>query len=73
MNLVLMLDSMSSRYHCLPSHALANASTFDLFVLTRALEYYNRKRNPDKYKTNGGGDMTQNQLQSILNTVKKGK
>jgi hypothetical protein len=44
MGMVLMVDSLCTRYHCLPSDALARATTNDLYYLTNSLGYYNRKR-----------------------------
>lgn len=31
--MLISLDNLAARYHCLPSEALARASTFDLHVL----------------------------------------
>lgn len=31
--MIISLDNLAARYHCLPSEALARASTFDLHVL----------------------------------------
>ena len=31
--MILSLDNLASRYNCLPSEALARATTFDLYVL----------------------------------------
>lgn len=31
--MILSLDNLAHRYHCLPSEALSRASTFDLYVL----------------------------------------
>jgi hypothetical protein len=70
--MVLMLDRMSERYHCLPSQALRNANTLDVFILTRALEYYDRQRNPDKY-ANKSSNLSEEQLWAIVNSKKRTK
>lgn len=31
--MILSLDNLASRYHCLPSEAMSRGSTFDLYVL----------------------------------------
>ena len=31
--MIITLDNLASRYHCLPSEALARSTTFDLYVL----------------------------------------
>lgn len=31
--MILTLDNLASRYHCLPSEVLCRATTFDLYVL----------------------------------------
>lgn len=53
----------------LPSKAITQSTTFDVFVMTRALEYYDRKNNPKKYRTMKS-DLSQDQLQGILNKTK---
>jgi hypothetical protein len=57
MGMVLMVDSLCTRYHCLPSEALARATTVDLYYLTNSLGYYNRKR---ENQTNNLGALPQN-------------
>jgi hypothetical protein len=66
--MVLLLDKMSERYHCLPSQAVREADTLDVFVLTRALEYYDRKRHPEKFKAET--NISQEDLMTILNSQK---
>jgi len=44
MNAIVMIDSLCSRYHCLPSEALARGNTLDLYFLTNAVGFHNRKQ-----------------------------
>jgi hypothetical protein len=47
MGTMLMLDTMGTRYHKLPSQLLREATTIDLYILSKVLDYYRRKQNPD--------------------------
>ena len=47
--LLISLDNLSFRYGCLPSEALARATTFDLSVLHVSSQWQN-------YNANGGTD-----------------
>jgi hypothetical protein len=44
MEAIIMIDAICTRYRCLPSEALARASTVDLYYLYNAVGYYNRKQ-----------------------------
>lgn len=47
--MLLTLDNLAHRYHCLPSEALARATTFDLRVMdasSKWLNYQQEKANP---------------------------
>ena len=37
--LVLTIDNLATRYHCLPSEALDKADTFDLYAMDVATKY----------------------------------
>lgn len=37
--MIISLDNLAYRYHCLPSEALARATTFDLYVLDVSAKY----------------------------------
>lgn len=41
--MILTLDNLAARYHCLPSEALARSSTFDLYVLDVGARWSNRQ------------------------------
>ncbi len=42
--MLLTLDNLAHRYHCLPSEALDRATTFDLHVLDASAKYINYQR-----------------------------
>jgi hypothetical protein len=39
--MTITLDNLATRYHCLPSYALEQATTFDLHVLDVATRWHN--------------------------------
>jgi hypothetical protein len=41
--MILTLDNLASRYHCLPSEVLGRGTTFDLFVLDVGAAWSNKK------------------------------
>lgn len=41
--MILTLDNLAHRYMCLPSEALARASTFDLYVLDVSTKWENHR------------------------------
>jgi len=41
--MILTLDNLAHRYKCLPSEALANATTFDLYVLDVSTKWENHR------------------------------
>lgn len=47
MNMLLMIDNLARRYHCLPSEALFKANTHDMFIMNQSLGYYHRLKNPE--------------------------
>lgn len=67
--MILTLDNLAHRYQCLPSYALANASTFDLYVLdvSARWERYQRDLADGKIKPR------QPDEQQMLELVKRAK
>jgi len=49
--MLVTIDNLASRYHCLPSEALARATTFDLRVLDVGARWSNYK---EELSQNGG-------------------
>ena len=41
--MIVTLDNLATRYHCLPSEAMTRATTFDLHVLDVATRWSNRQ------------------------------
>jgi hypothetical protein len=67
--MVMMLDAMASRYHLLPSEVLQRATTIDLNVLERSMQYRNEMSDPDRAKR--PPKLTQEQMLAMLDQVKK--
>ena len=40
----MLIDTVASRYHCLPSNILANGDTFDVWVANNAIDLQHRHR-----------------------------
>lgn len=41
--MIITLDNLASRYHCLPSEAMERGTTFDLYVLDISAKWQNRQ------------------------------
>lgn len=66
-----MLDTLATRYSCLPSHVLENANTTDLYVMDVALSYQKYQHNKDTNNIDEQYDI--NTLKSIVKQVKDGE
>lgn len=66
----MMLDTMSNRYHMLPSQVLAQATTLDITVLHHALEFHNSANDPNAKKTPPPNEQ---QMQAMLDSVRNKK
>ena len=49
--MVLTLDNLATRYHCLPSEAMAKGTTFDLYVLDVSAKWGKRQQDIADGKT----------------------
>ena len=49
--MILTLDNLATRYHCLPSEAMANGTTFDLYVLDVSAKWSKRQQDISEGKT----------------------
>jgi hypothetical protein len=75
--MILTIHNLAENYKCLPSQVLANASTFDLYVLdvhTKWLKYQhqrleNERSNPSAPKT---PLMTQTQMKAMIEQTRSG-
>lgn len=77
---VLMLDTIASRYHCLPSEVVERADTFDIFIVNTALGLHAKAREEEERRANRKGPpvaprLTQEQMEAMLASVdnKNGK
>lgn len=69
--MLITIDNLASRYHCLPSQVLAQATTFDLRVCEVATEWINRRNNPDLAKEPKKPELTQQQMKDMITRVRK--
>lgn len=49
--MILTLDNLACRYHCLPSEAMAKGTTFDLYVLDVSAKWNKRQQDISEGKT----------------------
>ena len=49
--MILTLDNLATRYHCLPSQAMAQGTTFDLYVLDVSAKWNKRQQDISDGKT----------------------
>jgi hypothetical protein len=73
--MILTLDNLASKYHCLPSEALARSTTFDLYVLDVSTKWYNhqheRAQNDDSSTITP--ELSVEQMQAMIARVKERK
>lgn len=71
--MVLTLDNLAHRYNCLPSEALARATTLDLYVLDVSAKW--SKHQNEKAEGKNSASLTPNlsidQMQSMIAKVKE--
>lgn len=75
-----MLDTIASRYHCLPSEVVARADTFDIFIVNTALGLHAKAREEEERRNHRSGPpptprLTKEQMEAMLASVdnKNGK
>jgi hypothetical protein len=70
--MIVTLDSMSTRYHLLPSEVMDRATTFDLWIMDAATAFHEYQR---KKAENGGRDpapkLNQEQMLDMIQRVKE--
>jgi len=69
--MILTLDNLAARYHCLPSEALARSSTFDLYVLDVGARWSNYQHEKANGKTPAKKDLTQAEMLAMVQRVKE--
>lgn len=72
---VIMIDSVATRYHVLPSQVLAHADTFDLWVLDIAATWQQQQQAQAQARSTGqlppAPDIPVNKLQEMLERVRR--
>jgi hypothetical protein len=67
--MLITLDNLAARYHCLPSEALERATTFDLHVLDVSARWEQHKINKENHK----GEPPKLTQEQMLEMVAKAK
>ena len=74
--MVLTLDNLAHRYNCLPSEALARATTLDLYVLDVSARW-SKYRDEREEQGNSGArpapKLTQEQLKAMMERARSDK
>lgn len=64
--MILALDNLATRYHCLPSQILSTGTTFDLRVCEVATMWINRQNNPDTHSSKLSSDLSEDQMRQMI-------
>ena len=72
----MLLDTLANRYHCLPSEIIAKGDTFDVYIITKALEIRDYHDKLADAKASGKPlplkkNFTQEELQAIVKRSKE--
>jgi hypothetical protein len=71
--MILAIDNIANRYGQLPSHVLANASTFDLYVSDIQMRYQNRQNKIANGVKDPVPQLSQEQMIDMVRSVKERK
>ena len=71
--MMLTLDNLASRYHCLPSEALARSSTFDLVVLDISAKWARHQQDVAEGRTPSGKLPSQDEMKAMIAQVRSEK
>lgn len=63
---MLTIDNLAHRYNCLPSEALAKATTFDLYVLDLSSKYVKYQHDKENGITPKAKHPSQNEMVEML-------
>ncbi len=69
--MVVSLDRLCNRYHVLPSYAVKNADTFDMWIMDISLRYDRVQQQKKDGTYNANDHYTESELMDILRQVKK--
>jgi hypothetical protein len=67
--MLLTLDNLAHRYHCLPSEALDRATTFDLHVLDASAKYTNYQQEAAEEQSTGRKPQQKLSTQQMLDMI----
>ena len=68
--MTITLDNLATRYHCLPSYALEQATTFDLHVLDVATRWANYQHELATTGKKPVPKLTEDEMMKMLNNVR---
>lgn len=75
LQLCLLLDSLATRYHQLPSQVLAHADTLDYYVMDVSMSYHNYQRERAEAQAQGrpptAPAIPVNKLQEMMERVRR--
>lgn len=71
--MLLTLDNLAHRYHCLPSEALDRATTFDLRVLDASAKYTNHQHELAEAESTGKKPQPKLSTQEMLGMIAKAR
>lgn len=71
--LILTIDHLATRYHCLPSEAFSKADTFDLYVMDVAAKYKKYQQDLADGKAVGASRPSEAEMLKMLERVKNEK
>lgn len=69
--MVVSLDKLCNRYHVLPSYAIKQADTFDMWVMDVSLRYDKIQEQKKNGTYNANDHYSEDELMDILKQVKK--
>lgn len=71
--MILTLDNLATRYHCLPSEAMANGTTFDLYVLDVSAKWNKHQQELADGKSPQASKLSQEDMLAMIARVKERK
>lgn len=74
LNRILIIDSLATRYHLLPSEVLARADSVDIYIMDAALTYKKYKEDEEQHQAGNGpapaGNIPPEKLAAMLEKVR---
>jgi len=69
--MLITLDNLATRYHCLPSEALSRADTLDLHILDVSAKYAQRQQDLRDGKISLVPNLSQAKMREMIQAVKE--